>query len=197
MYGPSKCDPGKKEASSSKKILTRTGLVAESSTQNNASTTNQNLSTFVEAQRSHPRLDEEDFAFPRQPLGYPTRELQVFRSSIRGGGKTLSEGIPEEVFYDSNESSEEGFPALRETPENIMTRSHNGAYAEEKAEVELLYTKVTQQNSVTKTLRGLQGRLEGGGNTVKESLGPVHNNTRANQTVMDSMSPNLVSISLS
>ena len=62
-------------------------------------------------------------------------------------------------------------------------KSRNAAYAEEKAEVEVLMGQVAKHDDMSKRLRGLQGRLQGNGRSVSDSIGPIHDNTRENQIV--------------
>ena len=64
-----------------------------------------------------------------------------------------------------------------------MAKARNAAYAEEKAEVEVLKGQVAKHDDVSKRLRGLQGRLQGDGRSVSDSIGPIHDNTRENQIV--------------
>ena len=64
-----------------------------------------------------------------------------------------------------------------------MAIARNAVYAEEKAEVEVLKGQVAKYEDISKRLRGLQGRLQGDGRNVSESIGPIHDNTRENQIV--------------
>ncbi|KAL9636604.1 MAG: hypothetical protein Q9164_002709 [Protoblastenia rupestris] len=64
-----------------------------------------------------------------------------------------------------------------------MAIARNAAYAEEKAEVEVLKGQVAKHDDLTKRLRALQGRLQGDGRNVSDSIGPIHDNTRQNQIV--------------
>ena len=57
------------------------------------------------------------------------------------------------------------------------------AYAEEKAEVEVLKGQLAKHEDLSKRLRGLQGRLQGDGRNVSESIGPIRDNTREHQIV--------------
>ncbi|KAL9103752.1 MAG: hypothetical protein Q9163_001211 [Psora crenata] len=61
--------------------------------------------------------------------------------------------------------------------------ARNAAYAEEKAEVEVLKEQVAKHNDISKRLRALQGRLKGDGRNGSDSVGPIHDNTRENQIV--------------
>ena len=64
-----------------------------------------------------------------------------------------------------------------------MAKASNAAYAEEKAEVEVLKGQVTKHDEISKRLRSLQGRLQGEGRSVSDSIGPIHDNTRENQII--------------
>ena len=64
-----------------------------------------------------------------------------------------------------------------------LAKARNAAYAEEKAEVEVLKGQVERHEEISKRLRGLQSRLQGDGRSVSESIGPIHDNTRENQIV--------------
>ncbi len=70
----------------------------------------------------------------------------------------------------------------------------NAAFAEESAEVEVLFNQVGKYTELGKKLQGLQGRI-GGGRSVSESIGPIHDNTRATQTMTRSKSSHLSSSS--
>ncbi|MDI1485305.1 MAG: exocyst complex component exo70 [Ramalina farinacea] len=64
-----------------------------------------------------------------------------------------------------------------------MPMARSAAYAEEKAEVEVLKGQVTKHDDISKRLRGLQGRLKGDGHSVADSIGPVRDNTREVQVI--------------
>ena len=67
-----------------------------------------------------------------------------------------------------------------------MANARNAAFAEEKAEVEVLYAQAQKHSDIGKKAAGLQARLKGGGRSVQESIGPIHDNTREHQTVSGS-----------
>ena len=69
-----------------------------------------------------------------------------------------------------------------------MAKARNAAHAEEKAEVEVLFADALKYTELAKKLRALQAGLEGGGKTVRDAIGPVHNNTREHQIMIRSMS---------
>jgi len=76
-----------------------------------------------------------------------------------------------------------------------MAKARNAAHAEEKAEVEVLFADATKYSDLGKRLKALQARLEGGGRTVRDAIGPVHNNTREHQIMIHSMLASLLGIS--
>ncbi|KAJ5753454.1 uncharacterized protein N7511_007607 [Penicillium nucicola] len=57
----------------------------------------------------------------------------------------------------------------------------NTAYAEESAEVEVLYANLEKLNRLTKKIQGSMVRLETGGKVVKEAIGPIYSNTQSLQ----------------
>ena len=61
--------------------------------------------------------------------------------------------------------------------------ARNAAYAEEKAEVEVLNGQIVKHDDISKRLRGLQARLQGDGRSVSAFIGPIQDDTRENQTV--------------
>ena len=67
-----------------------------------------------------------------------------------------------------------------------MAKARNAAFAEERAEVEVLYAQAEKHSEIGKKLAGLQSRLQGGGRSVQESIGPIHDNTREHQTISSS-----------
>ncbi|KAK5806100.1 hypothetical protein VI817_000358 [Penicillium citrinum] len=54
-------------------------------------------------------------------------------------------------------------------------------YAEESAEVEVLYANLDKLNRLTKKIQGSLVRLETGGKVVKEAIGPIYSNTQSLQ----------------
>ncbi|KAF9893759.1 exocyst complex component exo70 [Aspergillus nanangensis] len=62
-----------------------------------------------------------------------------------------------------------------------MVAPRNTAYAEESAEVEVLYANLEKLNLLTKKIRGSLVRLETGGNVVKHAIGPIYSNTQSLQ----------------
>lgn len=62
-----------------------------------------------------------------------------------------------------------------------MVAPKNTAYAEESAEVEVLYANLEKLNRLTKKIQGSLVRLETSGNVVKEAIGPIYSNTQSLQ----------------
>ncbi|KAJ5133201.1 hypothetical protein N7526_004566 [Penicillium atrosanguineum] len=62
-----------------------------------------------------------------------------------------------------------------------MVAPRNTAYAEESAEVEVLYANLTKLNSLTRKIQGSLVRLETSGQVVKEAIGPIYSNTQSLQ----------------
>ena len=69
----------------------------------------------------------------------------------------------------------------------MMNKSRTAAFAEESAEVEVLFAEAAKFENISKRIKTSLGRLEGGGQVVKDSIGPVHDNTINLQTMNDSM----------
>ncbi|KAL9131598.1 MAG: hypothetical protein Q9217_000486 [Psora testacea] len=65
--------------------------------------------------------------------------------------------------------------------------ARNAVFAEEKAEVEVLKGQVAKHEDISKRLRSLQGRLQGDGRSVSDSIGPIRDNTRENQIVANNI----------
>ncbi|PYH91343.1 exocyst complex component Exo70 [Aspergillus ellipticus CBS 707.79] len=62
-----------------------------------------------------------------------------------------------------------------------MVAPRNAAYAEESAEVEVLYANLEKLKLLTKKIQGSMNRLETGGNVVKHAIGPIYSNTQSLQ----------------
>lgn len=95
----------------------------------------------------------------------------------------------------SDSSSEDGIIATHVTPprshrkvkaNDEMAKARIGEHAEERAEVEVLYAQAQKHADIGKRLAALQARLQGGGRSVQESIGPIHDNTKEHQTVSSS-----------
>jgi exocyst complex protein 7 len=62
-----------------------------------------------------------------------------------------------------------------------MVAPRNTAFAEESAEVEVLYANLEKLKRLTKKIQGSLVRLETGGNIVKHAIGPIYSNTQSLQ----------------
>ncbi|KAJ5215607.1 uncharacterized protein N7498_002014 [Penicillium cinerascens] len=62
-----------------------------------------------------------------------------------------------------------------------MVAPRNTAYAEESAEVEVLYANLDKLNGLTRKIQGSLVRLETSGQVVKEAIGPIYSNTQSLQ----------------
>jgi exocyst complex protein 7 len=62
-----------------------------------------------------------------------------------------------------------------------MAPPRNTVYAEESAEVEVLYANLEKLNILTKKIQGSMARLETGGKVVKDAIGPIYSNTQSLQ----------------
>ena len=67
-----------------------------------------------------------------------------------------------------------------------MAQVRNPAFAEERAEVEVLLAQAQKHAEMGRKVAGLQARLQGGGRSVEESIGPIHDNTREHQVLSQS-----------
>ena len=110
------------------------------------------------------------------------------------------------MFYDSDEDSGDELPPPGNYLSNYLSRlaernctasasnremaskARNAAYAEEKAEVEVLFAQADNHKNLGRRLLALRSRVEGEARTVREALGPVSSNTQVHQTVIHSMS---------
>lgn len=63
-----------------------------------------------------------------------------------------------------------------------MVAPRRAAFAEEAAEVEVLYANLEKMKSLTKKIQGSMARLDISGRTVQEAIGPVFGNTQRLQT---------------
>ncbi|KAK3044661.1 exocyst complex component exo70, partial [Coniosporium uncinatum] len=57
-------------------------------------------------------------------------------------------------------------------------RQRKAAFAEESAEVEVLFANMEKLKSLTKKIQGSMNRLETSGSNVQEAIGPVYGNTQ-------------------
>jgi exocyst complex protein 7 len=63
-----------------------------------------------------------------------------------------------------------------------MAGPKRAAFAEESAEVEVLYANLTKMKSLTKKIQSSMSRLETSGKTVQDAIGPIYGNTQRLQT---------------
>ncbi|GAB7359120.1 hypothetical protein MBLNU230_g5188t1 [Neophaeotheca triangularis] len=63
-----------------------------------------------------------------------------------------------------------------------MLAPRRAAFAEESAEVEVLYANLEKMKSLTKKIQGSMTRLDVSGRTVQEAIGPIYGNTQRLQT---------------
>ena len=60
----------------------------------------------------------------------------------------------------------------------VLDMARNNAFAEESAEVEVLFAEAQKVDGISKRIRASLGRLETGGQTVKDAMGPIYSNTQ-------------------
>ncbi len=68
-----------------------------------------------------------------------------------------------------------------------MINSRNAAFAEESAEVEVLFAEAAKFDGISKRIKASLARLKSGAQTVKDSIGPLHSNTQSLQTMNSSV----------
>ncbi|KAL8832574.1 MAG: hypothetical protein Q9191_000198 [Dirinaria sp. TL-2023a] len=64
-----------------------------------------------------------------------------------------------------------------------MVQARNAAFAEESAEVEVLFAEAAKFDGISKRIKASLGRLESGGQVVEDAMGPVYSNTQDLQTM--------------
>lgn len=161
-----------------------------------------------------PELLDERCQAPRKPKGGPpdwqiygkfSPTAACFPDSYFPRLRSLCERLPSQVFHESDESSDEernlrprgaearpnsvkhrSFKPIDIGEESEMAKARNAIHAEEKAEVEVMFARVTEHLRIGKNLKALQISLEGGGRTVKDAIGPVYSNTREHQIMIKS-----------
>jgi len=67
-----------------------------------------------------------------------------------------------------------------------MVAPRKGAFAEESAEVEVLFANMEKLKNITKKIQGSLNRLETSGKTVQDSVGPIYGNTQRLQVTNSS-----------
>ena len=68
-----------------------------------------------------------------------------------------------------------------------MVAPRKAAFAEESAEVEVLFANMEKLKSLTKKIQGSLNRLETSGKSVQDAIGPIYGNTQRLQTMNSSM----------
>jgi exocyst complex protein 7 len=63
-----------------------------------------------------------------------------------------------------------------------MVAPRKAAFAEESAEVEVLYANLEKLKGLTKKIQGSLNRLETSGKSVEEAISPIYGNTQRLQT---------------
>lgn len=64
-----------------------------------------------------------------------------------------------------------------------MVQARSAAFAEESAEVEVLFAEAAKFDNISKRIKASLGRLESGAQVVKDAMGPVYSNTQDLQTM--------------
>jgi exocyst complex protein 7 len=67
-----------------------------------------------------------------------------------------------------------------------MVGQRKASYAEESAEVEVLFANMQKMQGLTKKIRGSLNRLDESGKTVQEAVGPIYGNTQRLQVASNS-----------
>ena len=68
-----------------------------------------------------------------------------------------------------------------------MVAPRKGAFAEESAEVEVLFANMDKMKALTRKIQASKNRLETSGKTVQEAIRPVYGSTQKLQTTNRSM----------
>ena len=69
----------------------------------------------------------------------------------------------------------------------VMVNSRNAAFAEERAEVEVLFAEAKKFQELEKKMRASMERMETSGQILQEAMGPVYSNTQPLHVINDSM----------
>ncbi|KAF1345268.1 Cullin repeat-like-containing domain protein [Delphinella strobiligena] len=75
-----------------------------------------------------------------------------------------------------------------------MTAPKRAVFAEESAEVEVLYANLDKMKSLTKKIKSSMGRLETSGKTVEDAIGPIYGNTQRLQTITTNIDRVIIAI---
>ena len=76
-----------------------------------------------------------------------------------------------------------------------MVQTRNAAFAEESAEVEVLFAEAAKFDNISKRMKASLGRLESGAQVVTDAMGPVYSNTQDLQ-IMNTSMPQISAISV-
>jgi exocyst complex protein 7 len=68
-----------------------------------------------------------------------------------------------------------------------MVAQRKAAFAEESAEVEVLYANLEKLKGLTKKIQGSLNRLETSGKSVQDAIAPIYSNTQRLQITNRSM----------
>jgi len=68
-----------------------------------------------------------------------------------------------------------------------MVQARSAAFAEESAEVEVLFAEAAKFGNISKRIKASLGRLDSGAQIVKDAMGPVYSNTQDLQRMNGSM----------
>lgn len=68
----------------------------------------------------------------------------------------------------------------------VMVNSRNAAFAEERAEVEVLFAEAKKFQELGKKMKASMRRLETSGQILQEAMGPVYSNTQPLHVINDS-----------
>lgn len=68
-----------------------------------------------------------------------------------------------------------------------MVAPRNTVYAEESAEVEVLYANLEKLRLLTKKIQGSVQRLDHSGEVIEHAIGPIYSNTQTLQTTSDNV----------
>jgi exocyst complex protein 7 len=67
-----------------------------------------------------------------------------------------------------------------------MVAPRKGAFAEESAEVEVLFANMSKMQGLTRKIQGSLKRLDESGRAVQEAVGPIYGNTQRLQVTSKS-----------
>ena len=68
-----------------------------------------------------------------------------------------------------------------------MAPARHAAFAEESAEVEVLYANLEKMKSLSRKIQGSMARLDVSGKVVQDAIGPIYGNTQRLQTTTNNV----------